>query len=267
MTLPSGKPEPTRRRPAGPIVRALAVAANRLADIVVPPVCLACQAPLAVHDALCPACWRRIAFIRPPLCDRLGLPMPFDTGGTMISGAALAHPPDWDRARAVAHFDDVMRDLVHKLKYADRHDARRLFGRWLAESGRDLLTDADLLIPVPLHPARLWRRRFNQAAILCAELTRSTGIPADPFVLARVKATPSQVGLSQAERQANISGAFALRPGAQARIADRRLVLVDDVITTGATAAACARIPRRGGAARIDVLSLALVTDDSRIGL
>lgn len=268
MAQDGGKPvamaRPVVGRP-GRFGAILAAAGRRVADLVVPPVCLSCQAPLAVHDALCAACWRQISFIRHPLCDRLGLPLPYDTGGRMVSGAAVANPPDWERARAVAGFDRIMRELIHKLKYADRHDARRLFGRWLAAAGQELLVDADMLVPVPLHVVRLWQRRFNQSALLCAELTRITGVPTDPFVLTRVKATPSQVGLSEAERRSNMSGAFALHRGAESRVADRRIVIVDDVLTTGATLGACARVLRRSGAARIDVLSLAMVTDDSRI--
>ena len=117
-----------------------------------PPLCLSCYEPLAAHDALCPLCWQRVAFIGPPLCDRLGQPMPYDTGGRMISGAAAARPPAWSRARAVAQYEGVMRRLIHDLKYRDRHDARRLFGRWLAEAGAELLADADVIVPVPLAP-------------------------------------------------------------------------------------------------------------------
>lgn len=262
MAVAGGKGE---EQPAavGPLALMLRALGGRIADLVVPPVCLACQAPLAVHDALCAACWRRVSFIRAPLCDQLGIPLPYDTGGRMLSGAAMASPPPWDRARAVAGFDSVMRELIHKLKYADRHDARRLFGRWLADAGRELLADADMLIPIPLHPRRLWTRRFNQAAILCSELSRLSGVPTDPFVLARVKATPSQVGLTEVERRSNTAGAFAVTPGASARIEKKKVLIVDDVVTTGATVGACARVLRRSGAARIDVLSLAVVTNDS----
>lgn len=267
----TGKPAPEPTAPAaaapGRVTRLLSSVAATVADIVVPPVCLACQAPLGVHDALCAACWRRVSFIRAPMCDRLGIPMPFDTGGRMISGAALADPPVWERARAVAAFDGVMRELIHKLKYADRHDARRLFGRWLAEAGRELLADADVLVPVPLHRYRLWQRRFNQAALLCAEISRLTGVPTDPLVLARVKATQSQVGLSEAERRVNTAGAFAVQERHRSRVAGRKIVLVDDVLTTGATLSACTRVLLRAGAARVDILCLALVTDASRIGL
>ena len=107
---------------------------------IVPPCCLVCRARIGAHHLLCPACWREVHFIRPPLCDVLGIPLPFDTGERTVSAGAVAHPPAYDRARAVAHFSGAMRTLVHQLKYADRHDARTLFGRWLAEAGRELLT-------------------------------------------------------------------------------------------------------------------------------
>lgn len=247
-------------------IGALAIeAALGLADLVVPPVCLVCRRPLGTHDSLCARCWRSISFIRQPLCDRLGLPLPYDTGSPTVSAAALKVPPIYDRARAVARFDRVMRELIHKLKYGDRHDARRLFGRWLKDAGAEILIDADLLVPVPLHRWRLLRRRFNQAAILAQELSRESGIPFDPLLLTRVRWTPSQVGLTSAERQRNLAGAFAITARGRKLIAGRKLVLIDDVITTGATVSACARMLKRAGASRVDVLALALVTDDSRI--
>lgn len=249
----------------GRIAAALAAAARATADAIVPPLCLNCRRPLGSHDAICAACWRQIRFIGPPLCDRLGIPLPFDTGTTTVSAAALANPPDWDRARAVAHFGPVIRELIHGFKYADRHDARRLFGRWLAGAGAGLLADADLLVPVPLHRWRLLGRKFNQAQLLAGELSSLVRVPVDPFIIERVKATPAQVGLTEAERRRNLSGAIRVRSAARPRVEDARLVLIDDVITTGSTAAACARVLRRAGAARVDVLALALVTDDSRI--
>ena len=124
--------EPTAPEPR---ISALRRAAAAIADVLVPPLCLSCHERLSTHDALCPACWSGIDFIRAPLCDRLGLPMPYDTGGRMVSAAAAADPPAYDRARAVARFEGVMRTLVHDLKFHDRHDARRLFGRWLAGAG------------------------------------------------------------------------------------------------------------------------------------
>jgi len=233
--------------------------ASGLLDVIMPPVCLACREPVVSHDALCAACWREINFIRPPLCDRLGLPMPFDPGGTIVSAAAIANPPHYDRARAVAPFCAVMRELVHQFKYADAHHARALFGRWLSIAGADLIRDADLLIPVPMHRRRLLARRFNQAALIATEIARRERKTCAPLLLLRrIKPTPTQIGLTSAQRRRNVAGAFALGPGAALRIAGCNVLLVEDVITTGATINACARILKRADAARVDVLALAI---------
>lgn len=244
-----------------PRVGVLRRALGAVADVLVPPLCLSCHRRLATHDALCPSCWKEIGFIRAPLCDRLGLPLPYDTGAPMISAAAAANPPAYDRARAVARFEGVMRTLVHHLKFHDRHDARRLFGRWLAEAGAELLTDADLIVPVPLTRRRLLTRRFNQSALLAHEVARIARVRVEPLALLRVRQTKAQVGLSREQRRQNVSGAFAVAPSRKGAISGAKIVLIDDVITTGATAEACARTLKRAGAARVDVLALALVAD------
>jgi ComF family protein len=255
-------PNAERRQPH-PLLAAVGRSAQRAwaatADFIVPPVCLGCQKPLGSHDCLCAACWCQMSFIRAPLCDRLGWPMPFDTGGVMISAQASAEPPDYDRARAVARFEGLMRDLVHGLKYADRHDARRLFGTWVAAAGSDLLADADVIIPVPLHRWRLLTRRFNQSAIIAGEVAKISGLPLDQRILERVKPTPQQVRMTRDQRRLNMSGAFKVAAGRGGEIEDKRVVLIDDVITTGATVNACARALKRAGAARVDVLALGLV--------
>ena len=240
-----------------PLRRALAACA----DLIMPPCCLVCRSPLSEHHLLCAPCWSEVSFIRPPLCDVLGIPLPFDTGGKTISAAAAARQPPYDHARAVAHYSGAMRTLVHQFKYADRHDARALFGRWLAESGRDLLPGIDLIVPVPLARLRLLTRRFNQAAILAQELSRRTGLPVAAHVLRRTRATPSQVGLTHDQRRRNVAGAFRVPKNRRAAVIGRRVLLIDDVITTGATVEACARSLERAGAAGVDVLALAMVTD------
>jgi ComF family protein len=229
--------------------------------MIMPPLCLACHEPLGAHDALCAACWRDIDFIRPPLCDRLGLPLPFDTGGTMVSAAAVADPPAFDHARAVARYGGVMRALVHGLKFRDRHDARRLFGRWLTQAGAEIVREAEVVVPVPLGRWRMLKRRFNQAAILGAEVARQSGLVFEPLALVRTRTTASQVGLTRRERRENVRGAFAVPPAQKSRIDGRSVLLIDDVITTGATADACAAALKRAGVVRVDVLALALMAD------
>jgi ComF family protein len=213
------------------------------------------------HDALCPACWRQIDFIRPPLCDRLGLPMPFDTGAPMLSAAAIANPPDYDRARAAARFSGLMRELVLAFKFHDTHNARQLFGRWLAEAGGEILSDADLLVPVPLARWRLISRRFNQAQILAAETGKRKQKPVNPFALVRTRSTKHQVGLTRLQRSRNVAGAFRVPPGELAAVSGKAIVLIDDVITTGATASVAAKALKRAGARRVDVLALAIVAN------
>jgi ComF family protein len=245
--------------------QAVGAMARRASDWVLPPVCLACTARVARHDALCGGCWREVRFIRHPLCDRQGMPLPFDTGGAQISAAAAADPPDYDRARAVAHFTGTVRTLVHNLKYHDKHEPRDLLSRWLVGAGQELLADAHVLIPVPLNRRRLLWRRFNQSALLAREVSRLRGVPLAPLALLRLKNTRAQVGLTEAQRSLNVRGAFKVPSSAKAVVDGRNVVLIEDVITTGATVNACARALKRAGAARVDVLALGLVTNEARL--
>ena len=239
-----------------------AVAALRLVrDMALPPTCIACRAPVADDGGLCPACWSRLTFISRPYCERLGTPFPADLGAGLLSPAAIATPPAYDRARAVAHYDEVARRLVHALKFGDRTDLARPLGRMMAQAGAELLADADALVPVPLHWTRLWRRRFNQSAALADAVGHVAGRPVRNDLLVRRRRTGHQVGLSRAERARNVQGAFAVPPPASGEVRGRRLVLVDDVLTTGATLEACARALSRAGAARVDALVFARVVD------
>ncbi len=233
---------------------------TRLSDVLMPPVCLGCQCPMQDHHALCPECWQQVTFISAPLCDRLGLPMPYDTGGTMISAAAAREPPAYNRARAVAHYDGKARHLIHDFKFRDQHNARQLFARWLVMAGQTLLNDADVIVPVPLYRFRLLNRRFNQAAILAKTLSQLTSITHHPLVLRRTRPTKRQVGLTTAQRKENVRGAFSVPDRKRALIEGRNILLIDDVITTGATINACAKTLKKAGAVRVDVLALALVT-------
>ncbi|MGB0085922.1 MAG: ComF family protein [Rhodomicrobiaceae bacterium] len=227
-------------------------------DLILPPVCIHCHRPVASHGVLCAACWRDIQFITPPVCGRLGLPLPYAETPS-ISAMALRHPPLYGRARAAARFDGVMRRLIHSFKYADRHEAASFFARLMHAAGGELIRDAEILMPVPLHRGRLWKRRYNQAAILAKRLAANTGLPLDLSGLRRVRQTPSQVGLSSHERRENVAAAFAVGRGAAARLRGKRVLLIDDVITTGSTLGACAQVLKDAGAAEVDCLALAMV--------
>ena len=227
-------------------------------DTLYPPTCLACRAATDAHGALCPRCWSAMRFIERPFCERLGTPFEQDLGEGLLSPQAMADPPVFARARAVARFEDgPARKLVHRLKYSDRAELARPIARWMARAGADVLADADCLAPVPLHAVRLWRRRFNQAAMLAREIAQASGKPCDVSALLRVKATHSQVGLSRTQRAENVQGAFKVADGAVVK--GRNIVLVDDVLTSGATANAASRALLRAGAKRVDVLVFARV--------
>lgn len=260
--LSSGEDQAGLRRTLLPRLGPTAKSAvDFLLDVMLPPLCLNCNSRLMVHDCLCPACWRQIDFIRAPQCDRLGIPLPYDTGGPQLSAAAVADPPDFDRARMVARYSGPMRQMVHSLKFHDRLDARRLFARWLAEAGVDLIRDADVVAAVPLARGRLIWRRFNQSQMLANELGRIACKPVAPLALTRIRATRSQIGLSRSERRKNVAGAFRVTASGKSSIAGKKILLVDDVITTGATVNAAARALRQAGAVKVDVLALALAGD------
>jgi ComF family protein len=230
------------------------------ANLAYPPCCLACKDAVDEAGALCPGCWVRMPFIERPFCERLGTPFAQDLGAGLLSPAAQADPPVFARARVVATYDDgPARVLVQRLKYADRLDLAPAMARWMARAGAELIAEADCVIPVPLHRFRLWTRRFNQAALLAKGVARHAGLPYAPMALTRVKRTRPQVGLTRDARAANMQGAFKVPAEATHRVAGARILLVDDVLTSGATLNAAARVLLRAGAARVDVLTFARV--------
>ncbi len=202
-----------------------------------------------------------MSFIERPYCDRLGTPFAYDLGvPSLVSPEAMANPPVYGRARAVAKFEDgPVRQLVHRLKYSDRMELAKPLGLWMARAGREVLAGADVLIPVPLHRGRLAWRQFNQANALAKAVSRVCGVKTDDFVLQRVKSTTPQVGLSRTQRAQNVQGAFKVPTAAQGVVEGRAIVLIDDVLTSGATLNAAARALLRAGARRVDVLVFARV--------
>ena len=244
-------------------VAALAARTRRLLtsilDAVLPPRCLSCGGPIDRQGMVCPGCWYQLSFIGTPLCGRCGVPFEFATSVDGSCSECLASPPLFARARAVLIYDDACRPLVFGLKHGDQTFAAKAYGAWLARAGADILADADLLVPVPLNRWRLFRRRYNQSALLAESICRSTGIAHSPDLLIRHRSTPIQGGLSRAGRQRNVAGAFRVRATRVTALTNANVVIVDDVLTTGATVSECARVLLRAGAARVDVLTLARV--------
>jgi ComF family protein len=238
---------------------ALRKSASWLLDAILPPRCLKCGEIVADSGSLCGRCWPELKFLAPPCCACCGLPFEFEMGEGSLCGACTADRPLYDRARAALTYDDASRDLILRFKHADRIDGAATFAGWMARAGAELVAGADIIVPVPLHRWRLVRRRYNQAAILANAIGQLRGKRVVPDVLVRRRATPSQGHLGRSQRHRNVAGAFALHPGRAQVAKGARILLVDDVLTTGATAEACARTLRNAGAKAVDLLVLARV--------
>ncbi len=211
--------------------RTLARTTKLALDVALPTLCVSCREPVD-GEGVCAACWARLSFIAPPYCPRLGIPFVYDPGPEMLSMEAIANPPAYQRARAAVRYDDVARSLVHALKYQDRTDLAPAMGRWMARAGRELLEGADLLIPVPLHWRRAWRRRYNQSGALARIIERQSGVKVGAELLRRVRPTEQQIGLSRAQRATNVQGAFQADPDRRSELQGRRVILIDDVLTS-----------------------------------
>ena len=235
-----------------PVARPL----GRIAALALPPRCPGCSAITPADHRFCATCWTSLAFLGAPWCAACHLPFDHDRGEGARCAACIAAPPPHDGIRAAVAYGEVARGVALKLKYSGRLACAETMARAMA---RLMPGEAELLVPVPLHRWRLWSRGFNQAGLIAATLARAHGVPLAPDLLRRTRATPVLRGLGARARARAVAGAFALAPGAQARLAGRTVVLVDDVHTSGATANACARLLKRGGAARVILLCWARV--------
>jgi len=222
-----------------------------------PPVCIGCHRHVRETGVVCPACWQRIRFIERPWCEILGTPFAHDMGEGAVSPEAIADPPPFARARAAVSYTGVARQMVQDLKYRDRTDLAPWMARWMTRAGAELLADADLIVPVPLHRRRFLWRRFNQSAELARAIAAQSRLPLSVAAVTRTRLTRQQVGLGARERRDNVRGAFKVPDSARPSVEGRRALVVDDVYTTGATVDAVSRALLKAGAARVEVLTFA----------
>jgi ComF family protein len=228
-----------------------------LFHLVYPPTCAHCHVQILTHNALCSGCWATLRLIERPFCEVLGLPFAHDPGEGMLSPEAIAHPPVFDRLRSVALHEGVARHLVHGLKYRDRTDLAPMMAAWMVRAASAEITAADGIVAVPLHRMRMFRRMFNQSAELARHVARQSDKPFLPEALVRRKRTQQQVGLTANQRALNVRGAFLVPEGREDLVFGRRLVLIDDVYTTGATVGAATAALKKAGAADVTVLTFA----------
>lgn len=226
-------------------------------DFLLPPRCPACSEKIELHGHLCAACWSHLDTISVPYCARCALPFEVDAGDDAECATCLKDPPAYDWARAAVRYENLGRDLVLGLKHGNQGAGVPVLARMMAGALAGRKTD--LILPVPLHRWRLLKRRFNQSQLLASALSKKLGVPNNPFILQRVRSTPSQGTLDRKDRQKNVKGAFRVAAGAEGEIEGKRVLLVDDVLTTGATVGACADVLRKAGAREVGVLVFARV--------
>jgi ComF family protein len=233
-------------------------AVRRALDLVFPPHLLDGRGATQ-STGLSHAAWAKVAFIAEPLCDGCGTPFEYAHGDRCA--ACQARPRAFARARAACVYDEASRELILQFKHADRLDLARLFAGWIGRAAPELIAEADAIAPIPLHPLRLLSRRYNQAAEIARPLARRHGKAYLPGALIRTRRTETQAGKSAGGRRRNVAGVFAAPEAMRRRIEGKRILLIDDVLTTGATAEACARALIKGGAAAVDLAVIARVRE------
>ncbi len=229
------------------------------ARLLFPPICAGCRRTVSQPGALCGGCWPKLRFLEKPWCAVMGTPFTHDMGDGFLCAEAIANPPPFERARAAVVYSGVARRMVQGLKYADRTDLAPWMARWMMRAGAELIAEADVILPVPLHWRRFLSRRFNQSAELGRAIAGLAQLSFEPMAIQRVKMTRQQVGLALAARQDNVRAAFVVPPEKEILIRGRRVLVVDDVYTTGATVSSVTNALKKGGAAAVDVLTFARV--------
>ena len=247
-----------RRRASGDkdrvgVDRIIRAGVRHVLDFALPPRCAGCGAIVDEVHSFCPPCWTQVHFLGDVGCSTCG--MPLEATDAELCGVCIAQPPRIQRTRSAVAYDDLSRSIALRLKYGRKVALARTMARYMAPLIRE--GEEPILVPVPLHRTRLWQRGFNQAALVAHELAKATGYRSDPHLLRRVKRTPALKGMSLSQRRRLVAGAFKVNPAAE--LAGRTVVLIDDVLTTGSTANACAKALQQAGAGRVELVSWARV--------
>jgi len=230
-------------------------ACGKVWDVLWPPLCLLCESPIVGDHVLCRVCWEKVSFLAPPLCSQCGAPIGLHIDEDTLCASCQDDPHAYAKARSAFAYNENSRALILRFKHGDQLHGVPTFAQWMAKAGRELIESSDIVAPVPLHRWRLLKRRYNQAALLALAIGKIADKPVRVDLLTRRKQTPSQGHLSRKAREANVRGAFAL--GKRAEVKGKTVLLIDDVMTSGATSDACARVLLKAGAARVNVLTLA----------
>lgn len=234
---------------------------RQVIDFILPARCAVTGDVVDTQGALSPSAWGQLNFITAPMCQSCGLPFDYAAAETpansMVCVSCSAHPPPYSAARSVLVYDDASRDLILRFKHADQLHLVVNFVHWMKQAAGDMLAQADYLVPVPLHTRRLMERRYNQAAVISNRLSAVTGIPSRPDLLIRRKATHSQGLLGYKDRHQNVKNVFAVPQAALDMVEGASIVLIDDVLTSGATVKECSKTLLKAGAADVKVLTVA----------
>lgn len=226
-------------------------------DFALPPRCPGCGTVTEAPHRFCLTCWSALTFLGEPCCARCALPFDYGSGADALCGGCLAEPPAYDRLRAAVAYGDISREVALKLKYGGRPGVAETMARFMARHLEP--ADGMIVAPVPLHRWRIWRRGYNQSALIATALARRAGLETRLDLIRRVKRTPPLRGMGPRERRDAVRGAFRVDPDKRPAVKGRTVLLIDDVYTSGATANACAGALRRAGAARIELLCWARV--------
>lgn len=250
-------------------IKWLHVGGRKALGVLFPPVCLHCGAEVAQHGLVCPACFGHLQPVVMPYCKACATPQPCEAmlGASGLCPMCERHPPVWGQARAAFVYESVARELILKLKYADQLDNAAFLAQQMARIGQDILLPDVVIVPVPVHRWRLFRRRYNQAVLLAFRVAKLHGLNCQPDALVRIKATLPLAAFDRQTRQDALAQAILVRHGRESAVRDRDIVLVDDLLTTGATAAACTKALLGAGARSVCLLVAGVVPARAEIDM